>query len=78
MEDEVKRLYERVLENVTLYNQYENNVDFTKAYEISRMLLRINNMAIKNGLYRGDIKASLEELEALLKSHENNKPVYFI
>jgi hypothetical protein len=77
-EEELKKLYERVLENFTLYNQYRNNVAFAEAYKISEMLLRINNLAIKNGLYKGDLDGSLSDFEMKLESDERNKSVLFV
>ncbi|MCL5009478.1 MAG: hypothetical protein M1433_00635 [Candidatus Parvarchaeota archaeon] len=77
-EEELKKLYERVLENFTLYNQYRNNIEFNEAYELGELLLRINNLAVRNGLYRGDIRGPLSDFEQKLKSDEKNKNVLFI
>ncbi len=76
--EELKKLYERVLEHFTLYNQYQNNVPYDRAYEISQMIMRINNLAIKNGIYKGDPKTYLSDFEHKLQSEERNRSVLFI
>jgi hypothetical protein len=78
MEEEAKKLYEKVLEQITLYNQYKNNVSFDRAYEISKLIVRINNLAIKNGLYKGDPQTYLSDFEHKLESEERNRAVLFI
>lgn len=78
MEEELKKLYQRVLENFTLYNQYQNNVPYDRACEISQLVLRINNLAIKNGRYRGDLKTYLADFEHKLQSEDRNRAVLFI
>ncbi len=77
-QDELKKLYERVLEHFTLYNQFQNNVPYDRAYEISQLILRINNLAIKNGLYKGDTKRYLSDFEHKLESEDRNRAVLFI
>ncbi len=77
-EDEAKILYEKLLENFTLYNQYKNNVPFADAYKISKMLLRINNLAIENGLYMGDVDGPLNDFVIKLESEERNRDMLFV
>lgn len=76
--EEAELIYRRVLENFTLYNQYQNEVDFDKAVAVSESIMRINNLAVKQGKYKGDISSVLEQIENRLKSENNNKPIYFI
>ncbi|MCL5101432.1 MAG: hypothetical protein M1348_02375 [Candidatus Parvarchaeota archaeon] len=76
--EEFRELCRRVLENFTLYNQYQNNVPYDRAYEISQMILRINNLAIKNGRYKGDLKTYLMDFEHKLQSEDRNRAVLFV
>ncbi len=76
--EELKKLYERLLEHITLYNQYRNNVGFDKAVELSKRLVRINDLAIKNGTYKGDLETDLSDFENKLISEKNNRAVLFI
>ena len=76
--DELKKLYEKVLENITLYNQYHNNVDYERACEISELIVKINNLAIKNGVFKGDLKSDLADFEQKLMSQERNRSVLFV
>ena len=75
---EAELIYRRVLENFTLYNQYRNELSFDKAVALSESLLRINDLAVKQGKYKGDISSVLDNIENKLKSDERNKPIYFI
>jgi hypothetical protein len=77
-EEELRKLYEKLLEHFVLYNQFQNNIPYDRAYEISQLILRINNLAIKNGLYKGDLKRSLSDFEHKLESEERNRAVLFI
>lgn len=77
-ESELEKLYEKVLEHFTLYNQYQNNVEYDRAYEISELLLKINNLAIKNGRYKGDPTRYLSDFEHKLESEDRNRGVLFV
>ncbi len=76
--EEIKSLYEKLLEQITLYNQYKNNVDFEKAKKMSELLVNINNLAVRVGISQGDVEAKLEEMELQLRSIEKNRAVVFI
>ncbi len=76
--EEAELIYRRILENFTLYNQYRNELSFDKAVALSESLVRINDLAVKQGKYKGDISSVLDNIENKLKSDENNKPIYFI
>ncbi|MCL4399558.1 hypothetical protein M1293_03595 [Candidatus Parvarchaeota archaeon] len=77
-EEELKELYRKVLENMTLYNQYRNNVKFDKASEISELVMKINDLAIKNGIYNGDLKSEFSKFEKQLEEQERNRAVCFL
>jgi hypothetical protein len=76
--EEKESLYEKLLQQITLYNQYKNNIDFEKAERVSRLLMDINNLAIRLGVYRGDPEAELTNMQIKLKHEEKNKPIHFI
>jgi Na+/phosphate symporter len=76
--EEMGDLYEKLLQQITLYNQYKNNIDFEKAQKLSKLLMDINNLAIKVGVYRGDVEAELNAMETKLRSEERNKSIAFI
>ncbi len=80
MEDssEITQLYQRVLEQVTLYNQYKNDVNFEEAKKISELVLKINNLAIKYGKFKGSLNEELETFENKLESLERNRSVMFL
>ncbi|MGC8533255.1 MAG: hypothetical protein ACP5MV_01325 [Candidatus Parvarchaeum sp.] len=76
--EETGSLYEKLLQQITLYNQYKNNIDFEKAQKLSRLLMNINNLAIKLGVYRGDVESELNSMETKLRNEERNKSIIFI
>jgi hypothetical protein len=76
--EETGNLYEKLLQQITLYNQYKNNVDFEKAKKVSKLLMDINNLAIKMGIYRGDAESELTAMEVKLRDEERNKSIIFI
>ncbi len=80
MEDrsEIARLYQKVLEHITLYNQYENDVNFEEAKKISELILKINNLAIRYGKFRGRLDEELETFENKLESLQRNRSVLFV
>lgn len=78
MAEEAGSLYEKLLQQITLYNQYKNNIDFEKAQKLSRLLMNINNLAIKLGVYRGDVESELNSMETKLRNEERNKSIIFI
>ena len=76
--EEMGSLYEKLLQQITLYNQYKNNIDFEKAQKLSKHLMDINNLAIKLGVYRGDVESELNAMETKLRYEERNKSIIFI
>ena len=76
--EEMGDLYEKLLQQITLYNQYKNNIDFEKAQKLSKLLMDINNLAIKLGVYRGDVESELNAMETKLRHEERNKSIIFI
>jgi hypothetical protein len=76
--EEVKSLYEKLLQQITLYNQYRNNVDFEKAKRLSELLVNINNLAVRVGISRGDVESQLSEMEFQLGSIERNRSIVFL
>ncbi len=76
--EETGSLYEKLLQQITLYNQYKNNIDFEKAQKLSKLLMNINNLAIKLGVYRGDVESELNNMETKLRNEERNKSIIFI
>ncbi|MCL4376431.1 hypothetical protein M1558_02995 [Candidatus Parvarchaeota archaeon] len=78
MMEEMGSLYEKLLQQITLYNQYKNNIDFEKAQKLSKLLMDINNLAIKLGVYRGDVESELNAMETKLRHEERNKSIIFI
>jgi len=76
--EETGSLYEKLLQQITLYNQYKNNIDFEKAQKLSKLLMDINNLAIKLGIYRGDVESELNAMETKLRHEEKNKSIIFI
>ncbi|MCL4372797.1 hypothetical protein M1384_01900 [Candidatus Parvarchaeota archaeon] len=76
--EEMGSLYEKLLQQITLYNQYKNNIDFEKAQKLSKHLMDINNLAIKLGVYRGDVESELNAMETKLRHEERNKSIIFI
>lgn len=75
---EIKELYERILEQITLYNQYKNNINFEKAKKLSELLMNINNLAVKLGVYMGDAELQLVEMEGQLKSKNKTRSIVFV
>ncbi len=75
---EIKELYERILEQITLYNQYKNNINFEKAKKLSELLMNINNLAVKLGVYMGDAELQLVEMEGQLKSKDKTRSIVFV
>jgi predicted patatin/cPLA2 family phospholipase len=75
--EEFEKLYERVLENMTLYNQYQNNIDFDKAKLVGELIVKINDLAIKNGISKGDVVESLYNLEEKLRNEEKSSIALF-
>lgn len=75
--EEFEKLYERVLENMTLYNQYQNNISFDKAKLAGELIVRINDLAVKNGLLKGDAINGLYDLEERLKNEGKSAIVLF-
>jgi hypothetical protein len=75
--EEFEKLYERVLENMTLYNQYQNNISFDKAKLAGELIVRINDLAVKNGLLKGDAIDGLYDLEERLKNEGKSAIVLF-
>ncbi|MCL4361966.1 MAG: hypothetical protein OH338_01650 [Candidatus Parvarchaeota archaeon] len=78
MMEEKGSLYEKLLQQITLYNQYKNNIDFEKAQKLSKLLMNINNLAIKLGVYKGDVESELNNMETKLRDEERNKSIIFI
>ncbi|MCL4397044.1 hypothetical protein M1494_01725 [Candidatus Parvarchaeota archaeon] len=78
MMEETGSLYEKLLQQITLYNQYKNNIDFEKAQKLSKLLMDINNLAIKLGVYHGDVESELNAMETKLRHEERNKSIIFI
>ncbi len=78
MMEEKESLYEKLLQQITLYNQYKNNIDFEKAQKLSKLLMNINNLAIKLGVYKGDVESELNNMETKLRNEEKNKSIIFI
>ena len=78
MMEEKGSLYEKLLKQITLYNQYKNNIDFEKAQKLSKLLMNINNLAIKLGVYKGDVESELNNMETKLRNEEKNKSIIFI
>ncbi|MEM0143224.1 MAG: hypothetical protein QXL94_04655 [Candidatus Parvarchaeum sp.] len=78
MMEETGSLYEKLLQQITLYNQYKNNIDFEKAKKLSRLLMDINNLAIKLGVYKGDPESELTDMEVKLRHKEMNRSVIFL
>ena len=78
MMEETGSLYEKLLQQITLYNQYKNNIDFEKAQKLSKLLMNINNLAIKLGVYKGDVESELNAMETRLRHEERNKSIIFI
>lgn len=78
MMEETGSLYEKLLEQITLYNQYKNNVDFKKAEKVSRLLMDINNLAVKLGVYRGDVESELTDMKVKLKHKDRSKSITFV
>jgi hypothetical protein len=76
--EEMGSLYEKLLQQITLYNQYKNNIDFEKAEKLSRLLMDINNLAIRLGVYKGDVESELNDMETKLRHEEKNKSIRFI
>ena len=76
--EETGNLYEKLLQQITLYNQYKNNIDFEKAQKLSKLLMNINNLAIKLGVYKGDVESELNNMETKLRDEERNKSIIFI
>ena len=74
----MKSLYEKLLQQITLYNQYRNNVDFEKAKRLSELLVNINNLAVRVGISRGDVESQLSEMEFQLGSIERNRSIVFL
>ncbi|EFD92519.1 MAG: hypothetical protein CSMARM5_0095 [Candidatus Parvarchaeum acidophilus ARMAN-5_'5-way FS'] len=76
--EEMNSLYEKLLEQITLYNQFKNNVSFEKAQKLSELLVKINNLAVKVGISHGDVEAQLMEMEMQLQSIDKNRSIIFI
>ena len=75
---ETKSLYEKLLQQITLYNQYRNNIDFEKAKKLSELLVNINNLAVKVGVTQGDAGLQLAEVETQLQSMYKNASIVFV
>ncbi|MCL5420718.1 MAG: hypothetical protein M1284_03135 [Candidatus Parvarchaeota archaeon] len=76
--EEIGGLHEKLLQQITLYNQYKNNVEFEKAKKLSELLMNINNLAIRLGMSNGDAESELSEMEVKLRSKNRNRAIIFI
>lgn len=77
--EEMRSLYERLLQQITLYNQCRNNIDFEKAKRLSELVMDINDLAIRLGILRdGDAESELMDMEMKLKYQGKSKSIIFV
>ncbi len=76
--EEMSSVYKKLLEQITLYNQYKNNIDFEKARKLSEIIVNINNLAIKLGLFEGDAESELTEMQTKLEYKDKNRTILFV
>ena len=47
-------IYRKLFENIVLYNQYKNNVEYEEATKFAKYLLKLNDLIIKYRITRGE------------------------
>ncbi len=47
-------IYRKLFENIVLYNQYKNNVEYGEATKFAKYLLKLNDLIIKYRITRGE------------------------